>query len=151
MQNNDEIWKKMTTPIEIEVSDIDMYYDIKERFDAHIMGGYCVRCPLSGTIHNMPYRRAISKGMARAIKLLYRIQVSKINDGTAPNQFADFTKLRYWGLIQQAGETSHWNITQAGIHFVEGRTGVAKNAIVVNNVRTQFMGERVYIDDILNK
>lgn len=151
MSDHNEIWKKMTTPKTINVAYQRPFSDVENEFNRLVSDGVCVKCPLSGTIHNMPYRRAISKGMARAIKLLYRIQVSKINDGTAPNQFADFTKLRYWGLIQQAGETSHWNITQAGIDFVEGRTGVAKKAIVVNNVRTQFMGERVYIDEILKK
>lgn len=150
MKSNDDIWKKMTTPIEIEVFANENFVSVKERFEAHRKGGYCVKCPLSGTVHNMPYRRSISKGMARALKLLYRIQVERINDGTAPNQFADFTKLRYWKLIRQ-DETGHWRITPKGIDFVRGVVRVEKHAIVVNNVCSQFMGDELSLNEILSK
>lgn len=148
--NHDEMWKQMTTPKEIDIHGHENYMVVKDKFDTWRNQGVCVRCPMSGTIHNMPYRRSISKGMARALKTLYRIEVSKINDGTAPNQFADFTKLRYWGLIRQ-NDAGHWRITQNGIDFVDGCLKVAKYAIVVNNERTQFLGESISIDEVLNK
>jgi hypothetical protein len=151
MKNQQDIWKKMTTPIEIEPYLNEPFESVKARFDAHVIGGYCVKCPMSGTVHNMPYRRTISKGMARAMKQIYRIQVNGINNGVAPNQFADFTKLRHWGLIKQGEESSHWIITETGIDFARGSIGLPKYAVVVNNVLKQFLGDNLTIDEILSK
>lgn len=150
MKNHDDIWKQMTTPKEIEAQPYETFNEVKKRFNDIRALGTCIRCPMSGTIHNMPYLRSISKSMAKALKILYRIQVSKINDGTPPNAFSDFTKLRYWGLIRQ-DESGYWRITENGIAFVEGRISIAKYAIIVNNVQKQFMGDSLSIHDIMAK
>jgi len=150
MTKHDEIWKKMTTPIEVNIGGNELFSSVRFRFKQHLSAGTCVKCPLSGTIHNMPYRRSISKGMARALKLIYRIQVSKINDGTAPNSFSDFTKLRYWGFIRQ-NDVGHWLINDYGIKFVEGDVRVAKYAVVVNNAIKEYMGDSISIHEILSK
>lgn len=150
MKNHDDIWKQMTTPKEITVYDGDSFEWVKENFDMMRNDGVCIKCPMSGTIHNMPYRRSISKSMARSLKLLYRIQVERINDGTTPNSIGDFTKLRYWNLIRQ-DDAGYWRITDTGIGFVSGFWRIKKYVIVLNNECVQFMGDDLTINDILNK
>lgn len=151
MENHDDIWKKLTTPHELNTQPFDTFDTIKARFDDLRQSGTCVKCPMSGTIHNMPYRRSISKAMAKALKKLYAIQVDRVNDGISPNSFSDFTKLRYWNLIRQDEGTGHWRITDTGIGFLRGVTHVKKYAIIVNNVCKQYMGDDVTINEVLSK
>jgi len=149
MTHDQDIWKAMKTPKDLHANPWDDYGNIENQFLSLKNSGVCVRCPMSSTVHNVPYRRSISKGMARALRLLYRIQVSGINDGTAPNSFSDFTKLRYWGLIRQDENSSHWRITDNGIAFVEGKLTICKYAIITNNVRTAFLGDALSFNDCM--
>lgn len=147
-KHENKTWKQIQEPIDIKADLGESFDSVKERFDLFKQQGICVRCPISGTIHNVPYRRTISKGMARALKQLYRIHIAKINDGTAPNHFADFTKLRHWGLIYR-DKDGLWRITQAGIDFVEKKTALPKYCVVVNNVRKFHVGDALTIDEVL--
>lgn len=151
MSNQDEIWKKLKTPLEVNPQFGETYASVNERFLRYKASGQCVKCPMSGSIFNTPYRRTISKGMAAGLRVIYQNQVLKKQTESAPNAFADFTKLRHWGLIQQFGDSKMWFITPAGENFVTNKQSAPKYAIVRNNETVEFLGENLYYNDIVNK
>jgi len=150
MSNHDDIWKAMRTPRELPIFTGDSFEKIKQSFDYILSQGECVRCPMSGTVHNMPYRRTISPSMARGLQHLYDAQVKGLKIDGTPNHFADFTKLRHWNLIYKMNEGG-WRISKVGIDFVEGRNAMQRHAVVVNNKVVKYMGYPVSFKGALNK
>lgn len=51
------------------------------------------------------------------------------------NEYANFQKLRYWGLVENySGQKSgHWSITQLGKVFLLGKISVHKHVVTFNN------------------
>lgn len=116
-------------------------------------------CPVC-TQFTKVYKRKIHSRMARDLIKFYRAHqlayghTTETLGATAP----DFTKLVYWGLIeQQPGEredgssrTGWWRITSAGIDWLFGRTTVPKYAKVFDGRLLGLdAGEYVSISDAL--
>ena len=112
------------------------------------------------------YPRQVYKTIAVRLIKLYRLHqtgaaeyyhLSKI--GTPTNGGGDFTKLRYWRLIEQRPDLEdpdkksdgYWKITQAGINFVEGKKSIIKYCHVYNNVVGYRSGGQINIHDALGK
>ena len=63
---------------------------------------------------------------------------------------ADMAKLRYWGLIVEAGD-KRWRITDDGISFVDGVSTVREWAVIYNGECESMEGSWVTIQDALGK
>ena len=65
------------------------------------------------------------------------------------NQWDNFQKLRYWGLVTKAQDGDGkriggtWAITQAGREFVEGATTIFKVVQTYRGETTGFFGKQV--------
>lgn len=143
-------WEELTTPIILDVKDqfgdFALFYEVKQLLDKYDHDLVCYRCPLSGDLRNMYYRRTISKAMAQALVMLVR------GRGTVhPRAVCDFTKLRHWDLIQLDEEQEHWRPTDLGVNFVNGHASVPKYAVIVNNRFVDNYGDQVYCHQILEK
>ena len=92
------------------------------------------------------YKHLLNKGLVSA---LYQLS---LNDDPVPltdlvisrNQWTNFQKLRYWGLVAkeltaEGYGTGRWLITAIGRDFVEGRTAMPLHAWT-------FRGETIRID-----
>jgi hypothetical protein len=73
-------------------------------------------------------------------------------------QQADFSKMKYWGLIEQAGEKRHvqggrlssnWRITNKGIRFIKGEIKIPRYAKIINGKCVGFHGKKETIKQII--
>jgi hypothetical protein len=115
--------------------------------------------------HAQMYSRPITSAMAAALILLYRHQLS--NPGMtwfhAENFFkdrknipasirGDFSKLRFWGLIQADDDSEgYYRVTTKGIDFIKGEIKVESNVKLYNNKAYGFKGGYVNIHHCLKK
>jgi len=113
------------------------------------------------------YRRQIYKAVAKKLITLYRLHQNlpqathfHMNEiGTPISGGGDFSKLRYWGLIEARPETEDstkksdgfWRITDEGRVFVEGKGTVTKYCHVYNGVVRFRSGNQISIHDALAK
>lgn len=110
---------------------------------------YCEHCGQK----MMVYRRNIRLGMARALRDLFKTRKrgkAKVSDFSWPRGImADFTKLKYWGLIESP-EPEHWQITQRGILFILGKIAIPKYRWIYNNQIKQDAGpnKKIFVWDI---
>lgn len=69
------------------------------------------------------YLHSLNKGLASALVSLYRASgttpAKKSSLGLTPVQYANFQKLRYWGLVARA-DKSMWYVTEKGKAFILG-------------------------------
>lgn len=82
----------------------------------------------------MVYARSIRPDMVEALRAFYEHgQPAKVSDFEFSRGVnADFTKLRYWDLIERAGGEC-WKVTRKGVEFLEGRLPVEKVKFIYNN------------------
>jgi len=123
-------------------------------------------CPCCGQLVKV-YPRQVYKTIAKRLIKLYHLHLPfnwdsyfHLNQiGTPKNGGGDFTKLRYWGLIEQRPgledpdkkNDGHWRITQIGRDFVEGKKTIIKYCHVYNNVVGYRDGPQITIHDALGK
>jgi hypothetical protein len=113
--------------------------------------GSGVTCPCCGQRVKV-YRRTITSAMALALILIERrarahnnewfhvpSYLSATTHGAAARG-GDWSKLRYWGMLQQLGDvrpdgstrTGMWRMTDMGVDFVHERISVPKVVLVYN-------------------
>lgn len=109
------------------------------------------------------YRRTIHAAMARDLIASYRMYGSGVffdlTTVTGKRGTGDFTKLRYWGLVEQEeghredGSTrvGRWRITPAGEAWLYARTTVTKYARLYDGRCLSLVGDQVNIKDALGK
>lgn len=92
-------------------------------------------CPHCGQ-KMMVYRRNIRKNMLYCLRKLYfdfGTQAKRaIEIDTRILVGSDFTKLKYWGLIEEGVQATTYKITEQGIMFVLGKIAIPKYKWVYN-------------------
>jgi len=109
------------------------------------------------------YRRRIYAAPARALISLYRKDSNTrafyhITDLDVDLGGSDFSKLKYWGLIEKApnddpdkASSGLWAITEKGRSFVNNKIKLHKYALVYNDYLVAFEGIECGIKDALGK
>ena len=92
----------------------------------------CTHCGQNTTV----YRRNIRSNMIYCLQTLYRNfgmeSAPQIKLSDKLNVLADFTKLKYWGLIEYAGN-NEYRITYDGIDYLCGNKAMQKYKWVYND------------------
>jgi len=129
--------------------------EAREFLRKHIAEG--VICPCCNRFTKR-YRRKFNSGMAQSLIaihnwfLLNPVPWVKITQDISMPMivFAEYSKLRFWGLLEASTETSgEWRITEKGKLFAQGELKVQKYVYVLNNELLGMDGEDVTISDCL--
>lgn len=103
--------------------------------DYYNMGSVCPCCQQQTIV----YRREITFPMLHCMKVLYsRLKNKPSNYNEISNTHrvtTDFTKLRYWGLIQKTPESSLYKLTPDGIAFIRGYAELQRYRWIYNDER----------------
>lgn len=114
-----------------------------EQFNSDRESGSFVECPCCGVKHNQIYKRQIYKSILKGLKIL-----ASNSREIAPSSVGDFSKLRYWGMIQYEGKEGVLRVTEDGHAFLRGIISVPKYAFIQNNKAIGFSDERIFIYQI---
>lgn len=115
------------------------------------------RCPLCTQFAKV-YRRKLNSGMARSLIRMYRrAGLDWINVPTQiPARSREEGKLRYWGLVEEAGDlrddgghAGWWRVTEQGGAFVRRELLVPKYARIYDSRCLGLHGELVSITECL--
>lgn len=106
-------------------------------------------CPTCGT-KIVEYKHSINKTLVSCLARLNmmggRARLDKMQlDNT---QFANFQKLRYFGLAIPSNENNEWQITNHGVWFLQGRIQVSRFVFTKNAMVTRKSNELVFITDV---
>ena len=98
------------------------------------------------------YRHSLSKSLARALFKVWSKSGGKpINlkhVGLTRNEWDNFQKLRYFGLVKQIGsKTGVWQVTQYGEEFLFGEKRVPKTAVTYRGEFVKFEGSGILFSD----
>jgi predicted transcriptional regulator len=120
-----------------------LFFNMAEKFQ------YCDCCGQK----MMVYRRGLRKGLILALIELWKRGPSKIaNMDLTHGINADFSKMRFWGLIHKAGDQKKsnavWEITEKGKDFLTGLIDVHKYIFIYNNEVQKISTERVKLIEI---
>ena len=73
------------------------------------------------------------------------------------NQWTNFQKLRYWGLVNKVTDDEGkrinclWQVTKRGVDFIEGRLNITKYVWTYRGDTTRFEGSEIRFKDIHEK
>ena len=119
--------------------------------------GRSLMCPLCDQ-RMQRYKRSINRKMVDALFRLYKKNL--LEDGRwvpvqeiyTKGSSGDYAKLRFWGLTEAIDKrhafknsVGYWRITVLGKLFAEGKTTIAKYAIVYNNKFVGFQGDLINV------
>ena len=119
-------------------------------------------CPCCGQIVKS-YKRKLNNTMALCLIKLSKMKnefnhVSKIVNGISNTGTADFSKLKYWGLIEEhynvnkeKKSSGFWRITPAGLNFANGKTTLPKYVTIYNKLNLGFSEEKINIKESLKE
>jgi len=113
---------------------------------------YCNECGAK----IVEYKHSFSAALAYGLHRLYLegIPINIKHLGLNRNQWDNFQKLRYWGLVEKSiNEIGKriggcWSITQHGIDFIEGRVPIQKSVWTYRGDSLRFEGNTVFFIDI---
>lgn len=126
-----------------------------------------VDCPCCNQFAKV-YKRRINVVMSRTLIRLYHLyqqnplyhHVKEIVSGISDTGTNDFSKLLYWGLIEEKVKdptntktrtSGYWRISQKGIDFVLNKISVPSYCYVYNGEAYQFSDEYTNIEKTLDK
>jgi len=127
---------------------------IRENFDKG------VDCPCCGQLVKK-YKRKLNSAMARGLLKMTSLpsgfnHVSDIMKDISQTGSNDFSKLKYWGFIEQAKNndptkknSGYWKIKKQGILFAKNEINVPKYAEIYNTKLISFSAEQTNIIDSL--
>jgi len=103
------------------------------------------------------YKHGLSEGLLRGLEKIGRAGVDKpINLkelALTRNQWDNFQKLRYWGLVVQSSsgklKSGIWAITQTGMDFLRGKVSRSKSVWTYRGEFRRFEGDPVFIQSII--
>lgn len=106
-------------------------------------------CPTCGA-KIVEYKHSINRTLVSCLHRLNslggRARLDKMQlDNT---QFANFQKLRYFGLAVPTNEHNEWQITNLGVWFLQGRIQVSRFVITKNAVVIRKSQEVVFINEV---
>lgn len=104
-------------------------------------------CPHCGQ-SVMKHTHSMSESMANTfLKVPMFVKFHLQKDLTlTKNQYANFQKLKYWGLVEQVKDQSGWwRVTEYGRRFAFGEISISKSVITFNNRAVDTHGPFVFI------
>lgn len=138
---------------------LTMRQDFKDR----LLNGDEFDCPCCGRFSKI-YRRCITSTMARQLIEFYKAGGAEdwthtkvvVNNRSGAG---DFSKLRYWGLIekkprdedQQQKSNGYWQITHTGFEFLMNRVSLPKYAYVFDDTVINTSSHRTYLADTFDE
>jgi hypothetical protein len=103
------------------------------------------------------YKHSFSKALAVGLGRLHFFAggpVNLKNLGLTRNQWDNFQKLRYWGLVNKATKADgtraggEWFLTKKGVDFIEKGIGITKSVWTYRGEAVRFEGDTCfYLDD----
>lgn len=159
MSQVDELEKEYQ---EAEQTEMDWTESPKARFTRELHEDGEAVCPCCEIFHKI-YDRKFGAVMARQLIKLYKLGAHADNNGwthvskfSTPTGTGDFSKLRYWGLVEEMrNETTKkrtsgfWRITDQGVRVVRGEDRVPEYCRVLNKVPLEFKGEYISCKEAL--
>jgi tRNA(His) 5'-end guanylyltransferase len=127
---------------------------LRENFDKG------VNCPCCGQFVKL-YKRKLNSVMARCLIKMTSLQngynhVREIVKGISDTGTNDFSKLKYWGLIEEMNNddldkktSGYWRLTKQGLLFAKNQINVPKYAEIYNTKLIGFSAEQTNIIDSL--
>jgi len=121
-----------------------------------------VECPCCGQ-HVKLYKRKLNSTMARCLIKMTRLQngynhVRDIVKGISDTGTNDFSKLKYWGLIEEMDNNNdnkktsgYWKLTKKGYLFAKNEIKLPKYAKIYNTKLVGFSKEYTTILDSLGE
>lgn len=93
---------------------------------------YCQHCgqPV------MKHKHSLTKSLARILTLIPLMSEFHLQKHLklTKNEYANFQKLKYWGLVEKVyGKSGYWIVTTLGRKFVFGEISVPRTVITFNN------------------
>ena len=112
------------------------------------MSKFCSQCGAK----TVQYRHSLSKGMVEGLIKLSDAGIDFINIkelGLTRNQWDNFQKLKYWGLVEQKGaKTGHWKITLNGLNFIGGVIKIARSVWTYRGSVVSIEGPTIAISQV---
>lgn len=105
------------------------------------------------------WKHGLTRGLVKAfIKFCYAInkkEYNKIHLQTemelTKNEYNNFQKLRYFGLVARSGEAGNWALTNIGERYARGEIGIEKFAISYRDRLVRREGEKVWLQQFYEK
>ena len=99
-------------------------------------------CPHCHQLMNV-YKRSLRKGLVEALVKLDQRGQSRSSELDLPIGInADFSKMRFWGLIYKpTGDRNVWDITGKGKRFLDGLIKIPKYVYIYNNSVEKYSSE----------
>jgi hypothetical protein len=102
------------------------------------------------------YKHSFSKALAIGLYRLYQENrpVNIKHLGLTRNQWDNFQKLRYWGLVAKAVDDAGkrvggcWAVTQLGVDFIENGTSIQKFVWTYRGETVRFDGDTCFFNDV---
>lgn len=112
----------------------------------------CEHCGAKIVEYKHNFSSALAVGLYRLYQENRAINIKHL--GLTRNQWDNFQKLRYWGLVQKAiDETGKriggcWSITPLGTAFIEQGIGVSKYVWTYRGETVRFEGDTCFFKDV---
>ncbi len=104
------------------------------------MAKYTEVCECCGAKKNL-YQHKLNKAMVSALAQLYK-KNSPVNlqkDLTlTKNQYNNFQKMQYMGLVEGLGSSALWRITDKGVKFITGRISICDSGFSFGKETLQY-------------
>lgn len=106
----------------------------------------CPTCGRKITEYKHSINKTLVACLARLNALGGRARLDKM--GLDNTHFANFQKLRYFGLAVPTNEHNEWQITNNGIWFLQGRIQISRFVITRNAIVVRQSTEVVFINEV---
>jgi len=105
---------------------------------------FCDHCGAKIVEYKHGFSAALAHGLFQLFLAKEPINIKHL--GLTRNQWDNFQKLRYWGLVEKTTNEEgkrvggFWSITQKGIDFVKGNIGIPKSVWTFRGDTVRFEG-----------
>lgn len=98
---------------------------------------------------------ALSRGLcASLIKFYHRAGETPLHlqqsDIFTKNEYCNFSKLKYFGLVSKTGKAGYWQVTRTGSLFLLNSFSISRKVFVSSNRVTGHSAEKVTLRDVLS-
>jgi hypothetical protein len=113
---------------------------------------FCDHCGAKIVEYKHSFSAALAHGLYELFCVKEPINIKYL--GLTRNQWDNFQKLRYWGLVEKAVNeegrriAGHWSMTEKGIDFIKGRITIPKSVWTFRGDSVRFEGDSCYFLDV---
>lgn len=112
---------------------------------------YCPHCGASMNEHRHTISKALINGLRKLHAQRRRTNLKLL--GLTRNEWDNFQKLRYWGLVYQVEvdgkrQNGVWWLTQKGANFLSGAVAIPKHVWTYRGERVRYEGKVVFVGDV---